>query len=384
MNFQTMNRKALGLFLPLLISIFVLGGIFGCTPTNANTVLELSDYNPDSEEFLIDWNDSDPGTGSKEAIIAFVQQVVERIPVKDRIAVFDNDGTLWTERPNYFQGDFIEEAKIDSSLAVKKSDKEMEPTLGIDLDGDGSIDVDSEEIKIFLEAKAIFDGITTDDYITQAGDFLKDTKHNDPLFSAQEDYEQRFDAKYVDLTYTPVIGLVKYLKANGFKVYICSGGGIDFIRSFAEDAYGIRPEKVIGSSVKTEYDETEGTGGNLVRQAMLAHWNDGAGKPVGIENHIGKRPIIAVGNSGGDFEMFQYTDTGVNNSLIVLINHDDCEDEYEYNNVPFVTDQSGDPLNESLDYAQSHQDNWIVVSMEQDFNTIFASNPSRPNSSCSN
>ncbi len=382
MNFQTMNKKAFGLFLPLLISIFVLGGIFGCTPTNATAIPNLSDYNPESEALLSDWNNSDLGTGSKEEIIAFVRQVVEQnIPLEDRIAVFDNDGTLWTERPNYFQGDFIEEAKSDSSLAVKKSDKEMEPTLGIDLDGDGSIDVDSEEIKIVLEAKAIFDGITTDTYIGQAGYFLNNTKHNDPLFSDEQDYGQRFDAKYVDLTYTPVIGLVKYLKANGFKVYICSGGGIDFIRSFAEDAYGIPPEKVIGSSVKTEYDETEGTGGNLVRQAMLAHWNDGAGKPVGIENHIGKRPIIAVGNSGGDFEMFQYTDTGVNHSLIVLINHDDCDREYKYNDDP---DAEGYE-NESLDAALSPgHDNWIVVSMQSDFRTIFASNPSRLNSSCSN
>ncbi|MGB5771416.1 MAG: HAD family hydrolase [Crocosphaera sp.] len=379
MTFPAINRKTISFFLSVLLSIVCLGGIFGCTPTNATVIPDQSNYNSKSEYFLIDW---DNDANSKQEIIDFVRRVTTQgsdfVKVSDRIAVFDNDGTLWTERPNYFQGDFVEEAKTDSRLAVKKSDKEMEPTLGIDVDGDGTIDVDSEEIKIFLAAKAIFDGITTDEYINQAGDFLENTNHNDPLFSTEKDYGQRFDAKYVDLTYKPVIGLVNYLKANGFTVYICSGGGIDFIRSFAEDAYGIPPEKVIGSSVKTEYDETAGAGGNLVRQAMLAHWNDGKGKPVGIENHIGKRPIIAVGNSGGDFEMFQYTDTGVNHSLIVLINHDDCQREYKYNDVPGARDpETGEPLNESLDYAQDHHDNWIVASMKDDFKTIFKSNPSR-------
>ncbi|MGB5596423.1 MAG: hypothetical protein WBM62_20635, partial [Crocosphaera sp.] len=282
MTFPAINRKTISFFLSVLLSIVCLGGIFGCTPTNATVIPDQSNYNSKSEYFLIDW---DNDANSKQEIIDFVRRVTTQgsdfVKVSDRIAVFDNDGTLWTERPNYFQGDFVEEAKTDSRLAVKKSDKEMEPTLGIDVDGDGTIDVDSEEIKIFLAAKAIFDGITTDEYINQAGDFLENTNHNDPLFSTEKDYGQRFDAKYVDLTYKPVIGLVNYLKANGFTVYICSGGGIDFIRSFAEDAYGIPPEKVIGSSVKTEYDETAGAGGNLVRQAMLAHWNDGKGKPVG-------------------------------------------------------------------------------------------------------
>ncbi len=152
---------------------------------------------------------------------------------------------------------------------------------------------------------------------------------------------------------------------------------------------------MIGSAIQTRYDEsntTDGPGGSLVRQLGLAHYDDQEGKPVGIELFIGKRPLIAVGNSSGDFEMFKYTDAGVDKSLIVLINHDDCDREYEYNNVPGSTHLEDDPDNpgeqievpdnESLDYAQTHE-NWIVASMKDDFNTIFESNPDRESPSCS-
>ncbi|MDJ0511589.1 MAG: haloacid dehalogenase-like hydrolase [Crocosphaera sp.] len=338
MNFQTMNRKALGLFLPVLISIFVLGGISGCTPTNATVIPDLSQYNPDSEEFLLDWNND---ADSKQTIINFVNRVTtpgpDFVEVADRIAVFDNDGTLWSEKPIYFPIKF--------------------------------------ELKKKAQQESFIDS-TTDEYIEEARHFV------------YEENQRDFGVPYRTLVYKPVIGLVDYLKANGFKVYICSGGDIDFVRSFSYEAYGIPPEEVIGTAVITEFDAASG---NVLRKSDfldgfenpddLAQYNDQEGKPVGIENHIGKRPIIAVGNSSGDFEMFQYTDTGVNNSLIVLINHDDCEQEYEYNNVPFATNEDGEPLNESLDYAQNHE-NWLVASMKDDFNTIFASNPSKRFSGC--
>ena len=338
MNFQTINRKALGLFLPLLISIFVLGGIFGCTPSNATAVPDLSNYNPDSEELLNDWDDE---ADSKQAIIDFVHRVTtpgdDFVEVPDRLAVFDNDGTLWSEKPIYFPVKF-----------------ELQQGTSI--------------------------GLTTGEYIDNAKNFVYGENQAD------------FGVPYRELVYEPVIGLVNYLKANGFKVYICSGGDIDFVRSFSDEAYGIPPEEVIGTAVKTEFDPASG---NVIRTLDflegfenpddLAQYNDQEGKPVGIENHIGKRPIIAVGNSGGDFEMFQYTDVSdlsldQSSSLIVLINHDDCEREYKYNDVPGETNE-GEPLNESLDEAQTNE-NWVVVSMQNDFNTIFASNPSKRFSGC--
>ncbi|NEO77592.1 haloacid dehalogenase-like hydrolase [Moorena sp. SIO4G3] len=340
MNFPNIKTKKIAFFLSFLLSIFCLGGTLGCLPAHAA---------------LESWKD----TPRKQAITNFVDQVIANgVPVKDRIAVFDNDGTLWAERPNYFQKDFND--FIDSRL-FNLSEREV--------------------------------GLTTGQYKSLAYNFITTTKQSDLTSEGDKDYE-RFDTEYINLTYKPVIELVNYLKENDFKVYICSGGGISFVRSFSDQAYGIPSEEVIGSAIKTVYDEsntTDGSGGSLVRKSELAHYNDKKGKPVGIELFIGKRPLIAVGNSSGDFEMFKYTDAGVDQSLIVLINHDDCEREYKYNDDPDGThkckykeckeDQVSTLDNESLHEAEN-RDNWIVVSMKNDFDTIFDPIPSRTPPMC--
>ncbi|MGK7962475.1 HAD family hydrolase [Crocosphaera sp.] len=355
MNFKPIYRKNCLFFLSLLVAFFCLGGTVGCLPAYAA---------------LDSWNE----TSTKQEIMDFVNKVIDdEIPVKDRIAVFDNDGTLWAERPHYFQEDFIKNRLPDVptnkvSKLLKMTQKEIDKTGGHPI---------SEEGKISLSEIPITLGLTTDEYDTLARSFL-DNIHSDMASEDDGDF-QRFDTEYINLTYKPVIELVNYLKENDFKVYICSGGGIYFVRSFSDEAYGIPTEEVIGSAIKTVYDDSNNT---VVRQLGLAHYDDQEGKPVGIELFIGKRPLVAVGNSGGDFEMFKYTDSGVGNSLIVLINHDDCEREYEYNNVPGETDPiTQEPLNESLDYAQTHA-NWIVASMKDDFKTIFESNPSRTPPMC--
>lgn len=365
MNFININRKKITFFLSVLLSIFCLGGSLGCLPAHAA---------------LDSWND----TPTKQAITEFVDKVIaDGIPVKDRIAVFDNDGTLWAERPHYFQEDFIktrlpELPKRKISKLLKMTQKEINKAGGHPI---------SEEAKAFLSEIRGFSGLTTGEYNSLAYNFLSTTKHSG-LTSENDAGYQRFDTEYINLTYKPVIELVNYLKENGFKVYICSGGGIYFVRSFSDEAYGIPSEEVIGSAIKTKYEEsntTDGPGGSLVRQLGLAHYDDQEGKPVGIELFIGKRPLIAVGNSSGDFEMFKYTDAGVDQSLIVLINHDDCVREYKYNDVPGSTHPDDDgvqvPDNESLDEAQN-RDNWIVVSMKDDFNTIFDPVPSRTPPMC--
>lgn len=366
MSFKTMHKKTLILFLSVLILIFCLGSTIGCFPANA-----LED-NP-----LLSWNES----SNKSEVMAFVNKVTNSnspnyLPPEERIAVFDNDGTLWAERPQYFQLDFIEaQPKPLSQIKFNKLPKTTQKEVDANRDGK----IDSDEIKVVLNDIAVFEGISTEEYIALAQNFVYNTNHDDLSFGDNQQY-QRFDAKYKDLTYKPVIELVNYLKENGFKVYICSGGGVDFVRSFAKDAYGIPSEEVIGSAIKTKFDLQ--FGGKVIRQAFLGQYNDKFGKPVGIERHIGKRPIIAVGNSSGDFEMFQYTDVGVDKSLIVLINHDDCNREYEYNNIPGETNSNGEPLNKSLDEAQNRE-NWKVLSMKNDFNTIFESNlPPRNNLSC--
>jgi len=335
MNFP--NRKTISFFLSVLLSIFCLGGTLGCLPAYAA-----------GEKHLSSWDEN----GKIQDIIDFVEKVTTKgndyyVKRKDRIAVFDNDGTLWSE------------------VSGEEPPEKWPDYFPI----------------IFEKQNDGFVGSTTDEYIEKARQFV------------YEENQEDFNVPYIQLVYKPVIGLVKYLKANGFKVYICSGGDIDFVRSFSDKVYGIPPEQVIGTAVKTSFDLK--FGGNVKRDTAfleaiqghqeLAHYNDREGKPVGIQNHIGKRPIIAVGNSSGDLEMFQYTDAGVDKSLIVLINHDDCQREYKYNDVPGATHEECEqneyeyksvPDNESL-YEAQNRENWIVVSMKNDFNTIFKSNPSR-------
>ena len=351
MNFLKINIKTISFFLSVLLLTFCLEGTLGCLPAQA----ELDSWNHSSD--------------SRQAIISFVEKVTTSgeffVEPKNRIAVFDNDGTLWAEKPYPFQEDFIK-----SGIQV-------------------------------------FSGITTGEYNSLAYDFLENMIHSN--FADQDDGDyQRFNTPYIKLTYKPVIELVNYLKENDFKVYICSGGGIYFVRSFSEQAYGIPPEKVMGSAIQTTYDEenkTDGPGGSLVLQQpepceitvepnlfhseitvepKLFHNNDQEGKPVGIELFIGKRPLIAVGNSSGDLEMFKYADSGVDKSLIILIKHDDCNREYKYDDV-VGSKHSEDgvlvPDNKSLEEAEEHK-NWIVVSMKNDFDTIFESNPSRTPPTC--
>ena len=397
MNFLKINIKTISFFLSVLLLTFCLEGTLGCLPAQA----ELDSWNHSSD--------------SRQAIISFVEKVTTSgeffVEPKNRIAVFDNDGTLWAEKPHYFQEDFIKNGlsklpESPSSKLIKSKVSKLLKMTEKELDQTGRYPI-SEEGKIFLSGIQVFSGITTGEYNSLAYDFLENMIHSN--FADQDDGDyQRFNTPYIKLTYEPVIELVNYLKENDFKVYICSGGGIYFVRSFSEQAYGIPPEKVMGSAIQTTYDEenkTDGPGGSLVLQQpepceitvepklfhseitvepKLFHNNDQEGKPVGIELFIGKRPLIAVGNSSGDLEMFKYADSGVDKSLIILIKHDDCNREYKYDDV-VGSKHSEDgvlvPDNESLEEAQDH-DNWIVVSMKNDFDTIFESNPSRTPPTC--
>lgn len=322
---------------------------------------------------LKSWNDD---SENKKRIITFVEKITTEgpdfVPVEDRIAVFDNDGTLWAERPNYFQVDFMK-LQTEGEEAVRnviKPDLSQFPENIRKAIKDSEGKIDWEGIRFLVDA---FQQISTDEYITKAGEFVK---KNHSFISFEDDNQSfvRFNAPYIDLTFQPVIELVQYLQSKEFQVYICSGGEVDFVRCFAEEAYGIPPENIIGSAFFRLFDQQDG--GVLVRKPILCQYNDTMGKPSGIELHVGKRPIIAVGNSSGDYRMFQYTSADKDKSLIVLINHDDEEREYCYNNVPFTKDSDGEPLNQSLDHAQDHE-NWLVVSMKYDFKTIFEKNPPR-------
>jgi len=305
---------------------------------------------------LPSWNNG-TASGSKEAIIEFVGQVTNSkfssyVKPEDRIATFDNDGTLWSERPRYFQEYFILPALVEW-------DQTNDPTVD-------PAKTPLTKKELLLKDAGFYIGRTTEDYIDAATQFVQDTNHP---------YEKFSGYKLINMTYKPLIELLDYLRANEFEVYICSGGGRDFVRSFAEGAYGIPPENVIGSSIVTSYDKTQGSGGDVVRSDItendgdgqvdkgLGQYNDKEGKPVGIQRQIGKRPIIACGNSSGDLQMFDYTDQGKDKSLIVLINHDDGDREFKYND-----GTEGENL--SWDKAQNLE-HWRVVSMKDDFTTIF-------------
>ncbi|MBC7817209.1 MAG: haloacid dehalogenase-like hydrolase, partial [Planctomycetaceae bacterium] len=245
---------------------------------------------------LPSWNDTAP----KKAIITFVERVSKEgspdfVPVAGRIATFDNDGTLWAEQPMYFQLAFaIDRVKALAPQHPEWKDKEPFASL---LKGDVKNALAGGEPAIFQIVMATHAGMTTEEFEATVKGWLATTKH------------PRFQRPYNELVYQPMLELLAHLRANGFKTYIVSGGGIEFMRPWAETAYGIPPEQVVGSSIKTKYELRDGKP-VLVRLPEINFIDDKAGKPVGIHRHIGRRPIAAFGNSDGDYEMLQYTTTG--------------------------------------------------------------------------
>lgn len=274
----------------------------------------------------------------KNTILDFVADVTNTqsphfVEVGDRIAVFDNDGTLWSEKPCYFQESFILYRQGSTDTCFPKSVKQDLRPL-------------TEEEKILMDVQ--FNGaITTEHYKQEAHEFLTTVNQVD------------FNRPYVELTFQPLLELLDYLRENDFKVYICSGGGIDFIRSFAEEAYGIPPENVIGSAILSKFVIQEGNPVLVRLPIPVLPVNNQAGKPVGIERYIGKRPIMAVGNSTGDLEMLQYTDDGQGRDLMMLVHHDDPDREYQY-------DKGAE---EAL--VEAAVRGWSVISMKNDFSQVF-------------
>lgn len=303
------------------------------------------------DDALSSWNDG----AAKSAILDFVARVtatggLEYVPPPERIAVFDNDGTLWCEQPYQVQVFFLIE-RIGAMAARNPSLKERQPFKTF---------IAHDRIALHaLGKKAITElvfaahaGMSEDEFNRIARDFFASGKH--PLFG------RRFD----QLTYQPQVELLHYLRANGFKTFIVSGGGIDLIRAFAEQAYGIPPEQVIGSSTRLHF-EMQGERGVLMKLAELNSFDDHEVKPANIGLHIGRRPIFAFGNSDGDLAMMRYTLTGKGPRLALLIHHDDAGREVAYDR-----DFKLSPLVEALDKADEY--GITVVSMKRDWNAVFS------------
>ncbi|WP_425515852.1 HAD family hydrolase [Rhizobium laguerreae] len=300
---------------------------------------------------LPSWND----TASKAAIVSFVEKVTGQgspdfVPENERIAVFDNDGTLWVEHPMYTQLAFALD-RVKALAPQHPEWKETQPFKAV-LEGDMKTLAASGE-------KGLMELIMTTHAGMTSGDFQKVV--TDWLASARD---PKFKRPYTELVYQPMIELLAYLRANGFKTFVVSGGGIEFMRPWAEKVYGVPPEQVIGSSIKTEFRMQDDTP-TLFRLPEINFIDDKAGKPVGINQQIGRRPIAAFGNSDGDLEMLQWTTmAGGPARLGVLIHHTDAEREYAYDR-----ETEFGRLDKALDAASIA--GWTVVDMKADWKQVF-------------
>ena len=302
---------------------------------------------------LPSWNDG----AAKQAILAFIAKVTKAesadfVPLAERIAVFDNDGCLWPENPMPFQVAFaIDELKrrIVSEPALAE-----DPMVQAALSGDFGKLLAGEHFDGLMQILAITHaGMTADEFGAAVQNWLQTARH------------PRFKRPYDELTYQPMQELLSLLRANGFKNFIVSGGGADFMRVWVERVYGIPPEQVVGSTARTKY-ELRDSGPVLIKTLDYLFVNDKQGKPVGIHQFIGRRPILCCGNSDGDQAMLQYTT--INNPLPsfgLIIHHTDAEREYAYD----AETKSTGKLVKALQEAPSR--GWIVVDMKQDWNAVF-------------
>lgn len=299
---------------------------------------------------LPSWNDG----AAKRAIIAFVARVTaeggaEFVKPEDRIAVFDNDGTLWTEWPAYSQLFFaLDRVK---ALAPKHPEWRRKQPFKAALENDFKTLAAGGEKTALRLVTATHAGNTPQEFQATVAQWLATATH--PYF------KRRYD----ELVYHPMLELLSYLRANGFKTYIVSGGGSEFIRTFAERVYGVPPDRVIGSTIVTKFVVKDGEP-MLLREPRINFIDDKAGKPVGIYQYLGRRPIAAFGNSDGDFEMLQWTTAGKGARFGLIIHHDDAEREAAYDRTSAVG-----RLNRGLDEAQAR--GWIVVSMKNDWKSVF-------------
>jgi len=303
---------------------------------------------------LASWSDG----ASKARIVSFVQGVTDPtgktyVPPAERVAVFDNDGTLWTEQPMYFQLAFILD-RVHALAPQHPQWQTTEPFKSV-LAGDMAGVAAAGEHGLLELMAATHAGMTSDEFARIVADWLATARH------------PRFKQPYDELTFAPMRELLDYLRANGFKTYIVSGGGVEFMRVFAERAYGVPPEQVIGSSIRTKYELRDGKPA-IVRLPEIEFIDDKAGKPVGIQKFIGRRPILAFGNSDGDFEMLEYTTSGPGPRLGLIVHHDDGEREYAYDRKSTVG-----RLERGLDEAA--QRGWVIVSMKDDWRRVYDAEP---------
>jgi phosphoserine phosphatase len=325
-------------------------GFWRMIPVLAAAALLMSPLTFAQSDPLPSWNE----TASKKAIVDFVELVTTPgspgfIAPAERIATFDNDGTLWAEQPMYFQVIFIFD-RIDELAPQHPEWREKEPFASA-LRGDRKAAI-SGGVKAILEmAMATHAGMSTEAFGRLVIEWLDHARH------------PTTGRRYTDMVYQPMLELLDYLRANEFRTYIVSGGGIEFIRPWAEHIYGVPPEQVVGSSIKSKYEVRDGRP-MLTRLPEMNFIDDKEGKPVGINQHIGRRPIMAVGNSDGDFQMLEWTTAGEGPRFGLLVHHTDGEREWAYDRESHIGG-----LNRGLDEGPKR--GWTIVDMARDWEVVF-------------
>lgn len=307
-------------------------------------------------DLLPSWNDG----ATKQSILCFVRQATDTsdpnyVKIEDRIAAFDQDGTLWVEHPVYTQATFALD-RVRDLAPTHPEWKEMEPFKAVIADEHEAIAEFTEQEWMRIVA-ATHTGISTEAFLEIVRQWLATAKH------------PRFQRPYTELAYQPMREVIDYLRGNGFKTYIVTGGGQDFVRVYSQRIYGIPPEQVVGSSVATKYEDRDDRP-VLMREPKVFFIDDHAGKPVGINLFIGKRPCAAFGNSGGDKEMLEWTGAGQRAMLMMLVHHDDADREYAYGPAGGLPGTKVGTFPDSL-MAEANERGWTVISMKKDWKRIF-------------
>ncbi|MDN3204794.1 HAD family hydrolase [Algoriphagus sediminis] len=329
----------------LALSVFLV--LWSCTSNE-----EVSQTEPNRQEYLTSWNEGP----AKQSIVDFVEAVTtegspEYVSPEDRIATFDNDGNLWSEQPFYFQLQFgLDQVK---KMAGDHPEWMQDETLKAAAEGDLEKVLSAGEEGLLKIIGASHSGMTAEEFALSVNSWINSARH------------PKTGLLYKEMVYQPMLEVLEYLRAHDFKTFIVSGGGIDFMRPWTNEVYGIPPEQVVGSSLKAEFKEVDGKY-VIMKVPELNFIDDKAGKPVGIHQHIGKRPIAAFGNSDGDLQMLQYSSGTNGRSFQMYIHHTDSVREWAYDRESHIGQ-----LDKGLDEAK--EKGWTVVDMSKDWKVIYPS-----------
>jgi phosphoglycolate phosphatase-like HAD superfamily hydrolase len=307
---------------------------------------------------LASWNDGP----AKQAILDFVRATTDQaspkfVPPDNRVATFDQDGTLWVEQPMYAQVIYCLD-RVPAVVAQKPALKDREPFKTV-LSGDSAAIAKLSLPELEEILMATLSGMSVEAFETEAQKWITSAKH------------PRWNRLYTELTYQPMQEVIQYMRENGFRTYIVTGGGQDFVRSYAQRIYGIPPEQVVGSAGSTKFGYDADGKPFLTKEPKLLLNDNDAGKPEGIHLEIGRRPYAAFGNSTGDRQMLEYTGAGDGARLMMLVLHDDMQREYAYGPAQGLPDTKVGTFTQSL-YDEAKKSGWTVISMKNDWNRIFA------------